>query len=89
MNLVLAHPLHKTRRARGQSSYAHEVFSKSGMEDAVGLLGSVMSPRAQGHKFCSDLMFYRWNRSFRAAKEKIEDVKENLEGEKEKMSENF
>lgn len=56
VSLVLSDPPYSTRRGRGQSSCAHDVFSKKEMKDAVRLLGSVMAPGAQGHVFCSDLM---------------------------------
>lgn len=58
-----------------------------GMEDAVRLVESVMASEAHGHILCSDLVLYHESKSLRAAKGKMDDVREDLEGGKEKMSE--
>lgn len=47
--LVLASPRYTARSALGQSCSAHDVFSKSDMEDAVRLMSSVIAPVARGH----------------------------------------
>lgn len=87
LNLDLASPPYNTRRARAQSGSAHGVFLKKDTETAVRLMGSVMAFRAHGHIVCSDLMFFHWHRSLRAAKKKGENVEEDLKGSKEKASE--
>lgn len=53
------------------------------------VMGTVMALGAHGHMLCSDLMSYHWNRTFRAAEKKAEDVKRNAEREKEIVSEVF
>lgn len=58
VNLVLSDPPHNTRRTQSQSSFAHGLVSKSGMEDAVTLLGSVVASGARGHISCSDKMLH-------------------------------
>lgn len=44
------------------------------------LLGNVMTPGAQWHIFCSDLLLYHQSRSFCAAMKKKKDVKGDLGG---------
>lgn len=59
------------------------------MENAVRLLGCVMALAAQGHILCSDLLLFRLNRNFRAAKKRVENVEGDLKGEEEKASKVF
>lgn len=46
-------------------------------------MGSVVASGAHDHIFCSELMFYQRNSSPRAAREKVDNVEEKLEREKE------
>lgn len=70
-----------------QSDSAHDVFYKRNREDPVRLMGNVNVLGAHGHIIRPDLMFYHWNGSLRTAKEKVRDVKEQLEREKENVPE--
>lgn len=58
VNLSPADPLYNTCSARGQSSFAHDVFAKSIMENAGRLTGTVMAPGTRGLVICLDLMFH-------------------------------
>lgn len=80
---------YSTRTERDQSDSAHSVLSKTNVENAVKLMSNVLASGVHGHLFCSELMFYHWNESLRAAKEKIREVKEHLEEEEEKVSKMF
>lgn len=51
MNLVLADLLDTRRKARDQSGFAHDVFSKRNMANGVRVVTSVMAPGAPGHVF--------------------------------------
>lgn len=86
MNLVLASPPYNTGIAWRRSDFAHDVFSKRSMENAVRVMGSVMALAAHGHTFCSYLVLPHLNRSFCTAKGEVEVVHGDLEKKKEKMS---
>lgn len=48
VELVRADLFYPSRTARGQGGAAHDVFSKTEMEDEVRLMGSVVAPGAHG-----------------------------------------
>lgn len=85
LNFVLADLLYITRSARGQSSYAHDVFCKEEIENAVRFMSIVMVPRVHDHFFSSDLTFFQWDKSLRCQMEMVEYVKADPEGLKEKL----
>lgn len=88
-NLGLNGLQYSNRCSQNQSDLAHEGFSKRDAENAVRLVGSIMTPGAHEHIISSDLMFHQWNRSLRAAKKKIENVEADSERGKERESEVF
>lgn len=59
VSLLLAESPFRTRRARGQSSSAHNMFSERDMKDSVRLMSSMMALKSDGHILCSDLIFSR------------------------------
>lgn len=59
------------------------------MQELVRVMSNVMVLGRHWHIFFSKLAFHSWNRVLCAAKEKVEDVKRDLEGEKEKDLEMF
>lgn len=75
MNLIVADLPFNTRRARAQSSFAYDVFSKRDMEEAVTLMGNVVSPETNGHLFYSCPIFCHCSKSLCAATEKMKDRK--------------
>lgn len=83
MSLVLLDPSINTRTAWEKSNSAHDVFSKSNMENAITLMGSFMASGAHEHIFCSDLMLYSWKRSHCAVRRNLNDMEGHL-GEEEK-----
>lgn len=58
VNLVLTDLPFNTRKARGQSSSAHDPLSKRDREDALRLVSKLMAFMAHRHIFCSDLMLH-------------------------------
>lgn len=74
VNVVLAHPPCSIRSAQSQSSSAQDLFWKRHMEDAVWIIGNVEASEAHMHILRSKLVFYHWNKTFYAAKEKVENV---------------
>lgn len=88
-NLVLASPRFSTRRAQSQFSSAHDVFPKRDIEDVARLLRNVMVSGAHWHIFCSDVMIYHRNGSFRAAAEREENAKGGFGKGKERVPEVF
>lgn len=66
VGLALRYPPYSTCSAWKQLSSAHNVFSKRDMKDAVSLVDLELALGAHGLIFCSDLVSYHCNRSFRA-----------------------
>lgn len=58
VNLVPVNPPYITLTARGQSDCAHNLFSKTDLENAVRVMRSFMALETHRHIFCSDLVFY-------------------------------
>lgn len=85
--LVLDYRPYSTRRAQGQSSPAHELFSRSDMENAFRLMGTDMALGTHRQTFSSDLVFCHWSRSLRAAKGNLADAKGELARKKESVLE--
>lgn len=77
-----ANPWYNTYSGRGQASSTHNVFSKDDIKDAVSFLSSAMASKAQGPVFCSELLFFRWNKSSRARMELVQNVEADQEGGK-------
>lgn len=57
------------------------------MTDTVRLMSKMTAYRAHRQIFSSNLMFYNWSRIARSAKRKAENAEKDLEGRKEKISE--
>lgn len=55
------------------------------MKDTARPMGSGMDSPVHGHLLCFDLVHYYWDRSLRAAHEKVEDVERGVEGEQKKI----
>lgn len=85
VDLALADLPYSTRSAWGQSNSAHDVFSKRDVENVVRLVGSVVAPGAHAQVLCSDLKIYQRNKSSLAAKEEVDIVGGDLEGQKKSL----
>lgn len=82
---VLAIPRYDIRSARGSASFTHDDFCKENIKDAMGFMNDLMAPEAQGHIFCSDVMFSRWNEDLRWQTETVDNVETGPKGSKEKV----
>lgn len=58
LNLLMDDLPYSNRRARDQSSTAHEKFPERDMRDEVRLVGSVMDSERHGHTYGSSSMLY-------------------------------
>lgn len=56
--MVLAYPPYTSRSARGQNSFAYDVFLKKDIGDSVSFVSDVVASEAYGHFFSSDLIFF-------------------------------
>lgn len=55
VKIVLGSPSYSTRYARGEASFAHDVFCRENVEKAVKILSGVIAFGAHGPIFCSEL----------------------------------
>lgn len=74
VSLVLASLPSSTRRARAQSNAAYQMFLENNKGSTVRVMSSVMAPRPHGYIICSDVVFYNWKTSPRAAKVRVLDI---------------
>lgn len=89
VNLVLADFPYNTCSARGRANFPHIASCKKDIEDAVHFKSNVMTPGAQGHIFCSAMMFFHWNKSFLWQMRRIANVEPNSRRSKERGSNFF
>lgn len=85
VNVVLDDPPYITCSVRSQISSAHCVFCKDNFEDAVELMRKAVARGAQGHIFCSYLMFSHWSKSNLWVKKMVEDAETDPQGLEERL----
>lgn len=89
LNLVVSSSPYNNCSARSQVSLAHDVFCKEKIRVAVSSMSNMKDSEARGHVFCSHLVVFHCENSFRRQMEMKKNAEAVLEEPVEKLLHRF